>query len=244
MRLVAPVLGQYFGLPPPPRIACSATLDSDSIRERCLDDGPAKELDARARLRVEGYVEQLLRYNEHTNVYSKTAYTHLPFHVHDSITLGLMIAEASGSGVLDLGSGSGLPSLLIACVNPEMPVFAIESKSRKTRFLEKTAARLELPHYLPLTTNVHEFARSYYCDVDFVTAKAFKPLPEVPPIAAMCLGERALLQVPVSEAQVGDLDISDDELHRRGRFIYFRRQVTASRGTSKRKAMLAPQCEA
>ena len=90
------------------------------LRERCLDAGPALELDVRSRLRVEGYVDELLRYNEHTNVYSKTAYAHLPFHVHDSITLGLVIAEASGSGVLDLGSGSGLPSLLIACVNPEV----------------------------------------------------------------------------------------------------------------------------
>ena len=37
-----------------------------------------------------------------------------------------------------------MPSVLIACVNPELPVFAVESKSRKTRFLAHAAQKLGL----------------------------------------------------------------------------------------------------
>ena len=103
---------------------------------------------------MRGYVNELLAYNERTNVYSKSAYTHLPFHVHDSVVLGTLIAasarEAGGGGVLDLGSGSGLPSVVAASVNADLPVWAVESKSRKTRFLKRVARKLDLPLYTPL----------------------------------------------------------------------------------------------
>ena len=47
--------------------------------------------------------------------------------------------------LLDLGSGSGLPSVLIACVLPDIPVYAVEFKSRKTRPSSvRTANRLRI----------------------------------------------------------------------------------------------------
>ena len=111
----------------------------------CLE-GPTASLPSEAKARVEAYVRELLRYNERTNVYSKSAYEHLPFHVQDSVVLAQHLAtqQPSGGGVLDLGSGSGLPSVVLACVMPDRPVFAIESKSRKTRFLKQVSRKLEL----------------------------------------------------------------------------------------------------
>jgi 16S rRNA G527 N7-methylase RsmG len=253
---LAPELGRAAALPapPPPAAAASALIehrdrgpasaaagaaDEDELLALCLAQDPISGLDRQARERVGGYVRELLHYNRHTNVYSQSAYSHLPFHVADSVTLGLLIAALATptSRVLDLGSGSGLPSVLIACVNPEMPVFALESKSRKTRFLEQAGRALSLPLYRTITANVHEFARSTYCDVDFVTAKAFKPLPEVAPIAAECIRASALLHVPVSEAQVREMAIPDSKLLRRGQFVYYRQQVRAARGTAKRQPL-------
>lgn len=228
---------------PGPRKKDIPTLSISELLERSLDDGPALELDGASRDRVAAYLRALLAYNEHTNVYSKSAYTHLPFHVQDSITLGLLIGEHAKprSAVLDMGSGSGLPSLLIAATLPNTPVYAIESKSRKTRFLAGAAKEMGLTCYTPITDNVNEFSRRSYCSVDFVTAKAFKPLPEVAPIAAACIGKRALLQVPVSESQVSELKLDENQLVRSGsRFIYYRQEVKAARVLSKRKAMPLP----
>lgn len=120
------------------------------IVDACLEGAAASKLLPPARERVASYVNFLLTYNERTNVYSKSAYDKLPFHVQDSITLAFEIGRdltngrenrksdvrAEGGGVLDMGSGSGLPSVILACVYPDVPVYAIESKSRKTRFLE------------------------------------------------------------------------------------------------------------
>jgi len=185
--------------------------------------------------RVQEYVRLLLAYNERTNVYSKSAYEKLPFHVEDSVTLGLLVGKEAGHGVLDLGSGSGLPSLLIACVNPDLPVWAIESKSRKTRFLAHAAKQLDLPLYTALTTNVNELSRSWFFDCDVVTAKAFKPLNEVGPIARRCVGENARLLVPISEAQVGEFSLDEEQLQRQGDLVYYSEAIDASHGIDQRK---------
>ena len=229
----------------------------------CLE-GPTASLATEAKGRVEAYVRELLRYNERTNVYSKSAYEHLPFHVQDSVVLAQHLAtqQPSGGGVLDLGSGSGLPSVVLACVMPDRPVFAIESKSRKTRFLKQVSRKLELPLYTPLTQNVKAcYAYSYpnpnpnpdhdpnpipnpnpnqecytysVFDVPAVTAKAFKPVPEVGPIARRCVLGEATLHIPISEAQVAQYELTEDQLVRQGRFLYYQEALTASHGAAQR----------
>lgn len=48
-------------------------------------------------------------------------------------------------------------------------------------------------------------------------------------------------QVPVSESQVRELNLDEKSLVRRGgKFIYYRKQVKAARGLSKRKAVPLP----
>ena len=170
LGLAAASLSAPSSRAPPARCArrciaprCSGTTDVEAIVHACLE-GPTASLPSEAKGRVEAYVRELLRYNERTNVYSKSAYEHLPFHVQDSVVLAQHLAtqQPSGGGVLDLGSGSGLPSVVLACVMPDRPVFAIESKSRKTRFLKQVSRKLELPLYTPLTQNVKAcYAYSY-----------------------------------------------------------------------------------
>ena len=127
--------------------------------------------------------------------------------------------------------------MLIACVNPELPVYAVESKSRKTRFLSHVARKLELGAYTALTQDVNQLSRAWAFDVDVVTAKAFKPLNEVRPIARRAiLGDAARLMVPISEAQVREFELAEEELLRvEGGFIYFSEPITPSHGAAQRK---------
>eukprot|EP00325_Prymnesiales_sp_UTEX-LB-985_P001350 CAMPEP_0174698976 /NCGR_PEP_ID=MMETSP1094-20130205/4407_1 /TAXON_ID=156173 /ORGANISM="Chrysochromulina brevifilum, Strain UTEX LB 985" /LENGTH=257 /DNA_ID=CAMNT_0015896231 /DNA_START=59 /DNA_END=835 /DNA_ORIENTATION=+ len=215
---------------------CSSATPA-SVLQRCREAFLHLDLDTATSARASKYVEELLRYNERTNVYSKTAYDKLPFHVADSLTLAIRIREASPRGCLDLGSGSGLPSVLIACVNPDVPVYAVESKSRKTKFLQRVAQTLDLASYVPLTQNVNELSRSWCFDVDIVTAKAFKPLPEVGPIGRRCISsECCRMIIPISEAQVAEFALREDQLERHGDgFLYYSESISASHGTAQRK---------
>lgn len=47
--------------------------------------------------------------------------------------------------VLDIGSGGGLPGLLVALRKPERRVQLVESQQKKCRFLERAAEQLALP---------------------------------------------------------------------------------------------------
>jgi 16S rRNA G527 N7-methylase RsmG len=212
-----------------------ASGSAEHLLHRCEVAFSHLDLGEVAAERASRYVSELLRYNERTNVYSKAAYDKLPFHVADSLTLAALVRSASPHGVLDLGSGSGLPSVLMACVNPDIPVFAVESKSRKTRFLTRVGKALALPNYVPLTQNVNELSRSWCFDVDVVTAKAFKPLPEVAPIARRCIQGSARMLIPISDAQVVEFGLVEEQLERQGdNFLYYAEALEASHGTAQR----------
>ena len=86
--------------------------------------------------KIKTYCEALKVYNQTTNIYSKNAYDKLPFHIQDGVTLATLIGN-NKKRVLDIGSGSGLPAVIIAIINPKNHVTAVESKSRKTIFLDQ-----------------------------------------------------------------------------------------------------------
>lgn len=86
--------------------------------------------------------------------------------------------------LLDLGSGGGLPGLVIAIVRPDLEVHLLEATGKKAAFLEETAARLRLP------VTVHrgraeELARGELLRrFRIVTARAVAPLQRLVPWAA------------------------------------------------------------
>lgn len=182
---------------------------------------------------VRQYVAMLQAYNTHTNIYSQSSYDKLPFHIHDSLLMGSHISQAPGP-VLDLGSGSGLPSVLVALMNPLHKVHAVESKGRKTAFLKDVAVKLELPNLAVYTANIMELARGSPFAVKYVTAKAFKPLPDVIRIAQRSIEDEATLLVPVSRKQVVDyrdeglLD-EEREIIMSADYRYFRRVIAGRR---------------
>ena len=68
-------------------------------------------------------------------------------HILDSSQLAPLL---EGRVVVDLGSGAGLPGLVLAILNPELAVHLIESDARKCAFLREaareTAAEVKIHH--------------------------------------------------------------------------------------------------
>ena len=127
-----------------------ASIQTADLVARCL--APLGALDGAACDRVAAYVGELVRYNERTNIYAQSSYEHLPFHVLDSVTLGLAIAEsatAAASGVLDLGSGSGLPA------ESRRPPPATRAYGRSRGSGTHTALLAQLRQSVPSATTLH-----------------------------------------------------------------------------------------
>ena len=62
-------------------------------------------------------------------------------HLTDSAAVA---AHLSSGSVLDVGSGSGLPGLIIAALQPARPVTLLDAAQKRTRFLAQAVLELEL----------------------------------------------------------------------------------------------------
>ena len=88
--------------------------------------------------------------------------------------LALSAALPAGASVVDLGSGAGLPGLVLAIGRPDLELTLVEPLLRRTAFLEETVAVLELSRVAVLRDRAEALAGRRRFDI--VTARALAPL--------------------------------------------------------------------
>jgi 16S rRNA (guanine527-N7)-methyltransferase len=86
--------------------------------------------------------------------------------------------------VLDLGSGGGLPGLVLATRRPELELTLLEARQRASRFLREAVTRLGQAGLTVLEARAEEAARrpDLRQTYDAVVARSFGP----PPVTAEC----------------------------------------------------------
>jgi 16S rRNA (guanine527-N7)-methyltransferase len=85
--------------------------------------------------------------------------------------------------LVDLGSGAGLPGIVLALLLPETEVTLLEPALRRATFLEECVAALDLPNAKVWRARAEQAAGTLAADV--VTARAVAPLNR---LAALALG--------------------------------------------------------
>jgi 16S rRNA (guanine527-N7)-methyltransferase len=85
--------------------------------------------------------------------------------------------------LIDIGSGAGLPGLVLAMVLPGAEVILLEPMARRTAFLKECVAALELANVTVRRGRAQEFAGRLAADA--VTARALAPLDR---LAALAVG--------------------------------------------------------
>lgn len=103
-------------------------------------------------------------------------------HVLDALALVGPIASAEAAGerlrVLDLGSGGGVPGLVLACVMPEVECTLVEATGKKARFLGEAAKALGLANVEVLAERAESLGHDAWIrgSRDVVVARAVGPL--------------------------------------------------------------------
>lgn len=82
-----------------------------------------------------------------------------------------------GARVADLGSGAGLPGLVLALARPDLQVTLIEPMARRVAFLEEACALLGAARVSVVRGRAEERSRDPRFEV--VTARALAPLPRL-----------------------------------------------------------------
>lgn len=83
-------------------------------------------------------------------------------------------ALGDGSSVCDIGSGAGLPGLVVAIARPDLRITLVEPLLRRTTFLEEVVAELSLDHVEVVRARADALHGSRTFDV--VTSRAVAPL--------------------------------------------------------------------
>jgi len=78
-------------------------------------------------------------------------------HIPDCLAL-LSVLPDEGP-VADIGTGAGLPGLVLACARPDLDLWLVESRTRRVSFLSDATARIGLPRVAVLASRVEELAR-------------------------------------------------------------------------------------
>ena len=95
----------------------------------------------------------------------------LTLHILDSLTL---LPFTKAGRIADVGTGPGLPGMVLAICQPQTECFLIDSNSKKTRFIFQTAASLGLRNVQAVHARAEDYAITP--QVAIVTSRAFASL--------------------------------------------------------------------
>ncbi|BEP45712.1 16S rRNA (guanine(527)-N(7))-methyltransferase RsmG [Variovorax sp. V15] len=151
------------------------TAPIDTLRAGAADMGVALS-DSQAE-RLLAYGTLMLKWNK---VYNLTALRDpasvLTHHLLDSLAaVAPLRREWAGKGkLLDVGSGGGLPGVVIAIMRPDLEVSCLDAVAKKAAFVQQVAAELELPNLRGLHARVESLVGCY----EIISSRAFASLPD------------------------------------------------------------------
>jgi 16S rRNA (guanine527-N7)-methyltransferase len=146
------------------------------------------------------YLDQLLLWNK---AYNLTAITDpveaLIKHIIDCLAI---ITHLPPGSLLDIGTGAGLPAVIIAICQPERQCTALDSNQKKIRFIKQISSELGLTNMQPIASRIEAHEASY----EVVTSRAFASLIDFVEVAQPRLADNGYLCAMKGKAP------SDEEL--------------------------------
>lgn len=122
---------------------------------------------------LEAYVQLLRQWNTTINLVAPSTLADVEQrHIQDCAQLVPHVAQLAPQNILDVGSGGGLPGLVLAILAPQHHYTLSERDQRKSAFLRTAAHQLGLTHVKVSAADVKTIQEQY----DIITARAFSSL--------------------------------------------------------------------
>ena len=135
-----------------------------------------------------------------TKVYNLTAVRDpaemLTHHLLDSLAvinplrkqLAALASTEARRRLLDVGSGAGLPGIVIAICCPEIAVDCVDTVAKKAAFIQQVAATLKLPNLRGVHARVENLTDKY----DVISSRAFASLVDFTSWSVQALAEQGV----------------------------------------------------
>jgi 16S rRNA (guanine527-N7)-methyltransferase len=156
----------------------TAAPTPDEQRLAALEAALGLAISAAQRQGLVGYVELLARWN---TTYNLTAVRDREAvwaqHIADCLAvlpaLDAQLAVSPASRVLDVGSGGGLPGVVLALMRPDLDVTCVDTVGKKAAFVRQVAGALALPNLHAAHSRVEALRAPAF---DLITSRAFASL--------------------------------------------------------------------
>lgn len=165
-----------------------------------LADVSGRDVSRETHAKVEAYAAMLLAENERQNLISRNSAEQIwERHLLDSAQL---LAHAPVAAEwLDIGSGPGLPGLVLAILGVGRMTL-VEPRPLRTAFLERCVAALSLGNVTVVTGKAEQIRGSY----DVITARAVAPLPGLFAIGAPLMRDNGTWLLPKGRSAAKELE--------------------------------------
>ena len=175
------------------------------------------------------YLQQLLFWNKAYNLTAiKDDQQALIKHIFDSLSI---VPFLPAGDLLDIGTGAGLPAVIVAICQPQRAVTALDSNQKKIRFIKQVASELGLKNLTPVASRIEEHVGTY----QVITSRAFASLVDFVTHSQSKLADNGIICAmkgvePVDEIQalqnewhINTQVLTVPELHESRHLIYLQR---------------------
>ena len=180
-------------------------------------------LTATERERLLAYMAMIQRW---TKVYNLTAvrntgemFTH---HLLDCLAIvnplraGMGTAGQGALRVLDVGSGAGLPGVILALLNPAWQITCVDAVAKKAAFIRQAAAELAIPNLHGVHGRVEAAGTFKTPQFDLITSRAFASIRDFTTLTRSLLapqGQWAAMKANLSAEEQVDIPLDVEMFH-------------------------------
>lgn len=190
-------------------------------------------LDAAALDRLEQYIALIFRWQRIANL---TAAKRPASFVREHVVDCLAVVPHLGDGsVLDVGSGAGLPGLVIAICEPERAVTLLEARAKRVRFLTQAVIELGLRRVAVSAGRAEDFRPPE--PYDWIIARAFGSFSEFARVTRSAQGpgtQLVAMKAAIAPTELAEFDAATIEIKKldvpgmRERHLLLLRSASAS----------------
>jgi len=178
------------------------------------------DLDAKQLDQLLDYLDLLQKWGKVYNLTSvRVPAEMLTHHLLDSLAIvrplqGQLakLGLAGRAGLLDVGSGAGLPGVVVAVCCPHVDVSCVDTVSKKAAFIQQAALSLRVPNLKGIHARVENLPGAY----DVVVSRAFASLVDFTHLSVKQMAPGALwlaMKGKMPDAEVADLPASVKVFH-------------------------------
>ncbi|WP_232843112.1 16S rRNA (guanine(527)-N(7))-methyltransferase RsmG [Allopontixanthobacter confluentis] len=154
--------------------------------------------------KLDQFVDALIAESEQQNLIASATIPILwQRHIADSAQLLEYVPRGTGLW-LDLGTGAGLPGLVVAIMRPEMRVDLVESRKRRIEWLERMRDELELDNCEVIGSRLENVET---VPAAIISARAFAPLDRMMAVAERFSTRDTLWLLPKGRSAAQELEL-------------------------------------